>query len=95
MEQQIARITHMEAAMNRCQAALEALAQGLEDYDAAREDLPALDDYYESPLWRQDFADDAAGKLPKDLPRGVLSEDGLWNLLTENRRLREALNLPG
>ena len=28
------------------------------------------------------FADDEAGLLPKDLKRGVLSEDGLWNLLT-------------
>ena len=43
----------------------------------------ALQSYYESPLWKQDFLDDEAGLLPRDLPRGVLSEDGLYNLLTE------------
>ena len=41
-----------------------------------------LAEYYESKEWKQDFADDEAGLLPKDLKRGVLSEDGLWNLLT-------------
>ena len=41
-----------------------------------------LTEYYESKEWKQDFSDDEAGLLPKDLKRGVLSEDGLWNLLT-------------
>ena len=40
-----------------------------------------LAEYYTSDEWKQDFADDEAGRLPKDLKRGVLSEDGLWNLL--------------
>lgn len=30
-----------------------------------------------------DFADDESGLLPKDLKRGVLSEDGIWNLLAD------------
>ena len=37
--------------------------------------------YYRSPLWRSDFEADEAGKLPADLPRGVLSEDGIYNAL--------------
>ena len=28
-----------------------------------------------------------AGKLPKDLKRGVLSEDAVYDLITENREL--------
>ena len=40
-----------------------------------------LAEYYASDEWKQDFADDEAGLLPKDLKRGVLSEDGIWNLL--------------
>ena len=40
-----------------------------------------LTDYYSSKEWKQDFADDEAGLLPKDLKRGVLSEDGIWNIL--------------
>ena len=30
---------------------------------------------------------DEAGNLPADLKRGVLSEDGIWNLLADNREL--------
>ena len=37
--------------------------------------------YYESDDWKADFEADEAGLLPKDLPRGVLSEDGVYNLL--------------
>ena len=40
-----------------------------------------LSDYYTSPAWKRDFAADEAGLLPKDLTRGVLSEDGIYNLL--------------
>ena len=46
-----------------------------------QEALRILAKYYTSDEWKQDFADDEASRLPKDLKRGVLSEDGLWNLL--------------
>lgn len=36
---------------------------------------------------RSDLADDEAGRFPKDLKRGVLSEDGIWNLLSDYRDL--------
>ncbi len=39
--------------------------------------------YYQSSLWRSDFEADEAGELPADLPRGVLSEDAIYNVLTE------------
>jgi hypothetical protein len=42
-------------------------------------------------LWRQDFADDEAGLLPADLKRGVLSEDGIWNLITDVNELNGRL----
>ncbi|MBR6294751.1 MAG: DUF4298 domain-containing protein, partial [Lachnospiraceae bacterium] len=40
-----------------------------------------------SPEWKQDFADDEAGLLPGDLKRGVLSEDGIYNLLERYREI--------
>lgn len=39
--------------------------------------------YIDSGRWRRDYELDEQGALPKNLKRGVLSEDGLWNLLTE------------
>ena len=46
--------------------------------------LKALSDYYGSPAWKRDFAADEAGHLPKDLKRGVLSEDGIYDLLEKH-----------
>ena len=43
--------------------------------------LRQLSDYYSSPEWKRDYAADEAGLLPNDLKRGVLSEDGIYNLL--------------
>ena len=43
----------------------------------------ALKEYYESGLWLSDYEADERGELPKDLKRGVLSQDGLYNLLND------------
>ena len=40
-----------------------------------------LVEYYESGQWLADFEADERGELPRDLKRGVLSQDGLWDLL--------------
>ena len=37
----------------------------------------------------QDFAADEAGLLPKELKRGVLAEDSIWNVLEAYRELQE------
>ena len=47
-----------------------------------RERLRELARYYESSEWKRDFEDDEAGRLPQNLKRGVLSEDGIYDVLT-------------
>ena len=42
-----------------------------------------LDAYYTSGEWQEDYEADEAGLLPAELKRGVLSQDGLYDLLTE------------
>ena len=42
-----------------------------------------LRDYYENGQWLRDYEADERGELPRELKRGVLSQDGLWNLLNE------------
>ncbi len=44
-------------------------------------DLKMLEAYYVSDDWKRDFALDEAGLLPANLKCGVLSEDGIYNLL--------------
>ena len=39
--------------------------------------------YYEDGTWLRDYELDEQGKLPRDLKRGVLSEDGVYNFLTD------------
>ena len=43
--------------------------------------------YYDGGDWLSDFTADEAGLLPEDLKRGVLSEDGLFDLLERAREL--------
>jgi hypothetical protein len=49
--------------------------------NGSHELLGKLSEYYGSAAWKRDFAADEAGLLPKDLKRGVLSEDGIYNML--------------
>ena len=49
--------------------------------------IAELSKYYSSELWKKDFAADEAGHLPPNLKRGVLSEDGIWNLLADYREI--------
>ena len=90
--EQIERISQMEQRMERAAAAVMALSAALDRYEEVQEDISALEAYYDSETWKQDFADEEAGKLPADLRRGVLSEDGIWNLLTDARELVERLH---
>ena len=41
-----------------------------------------LRDYYENGQWLRDYEADERGELPRELKRGVLSQDGLWDLLS-------------
>ena len=78
-----ARIKDMEARFDRVKAALEDVKEAEEKLGEFSEDIDILRAYYESGQWQKDFEADEQGKLPKDLKRGVLSEDGLWNLLDD------------
>ena len=81
----------MERHFVRAASALKRLSSALDKYEEAKADIAALASYYGSDDWKQDFADDEAGRLPKDLKRGVLSEDGIWNLLEEYRELQNRI----
>ena len=90
------RIRQMELCLERASSSVMQLSAALSQYAEAQDAIDALGKYYGSEEWRKDFADDEAGRLPQDLKRGVLSEDGIWNLLSDNRglveRMQEILN---
>ena len=86
--QQIERIRYMDDWFDLAKEAMEESVMRLDQYEKVQEAIAILSEYYGSDEWKQDYADDEAGLLPKDLKRGVLSEDGIWNLLADWREAR-------
>lgn len=80
LKQQIARISHYETLLERLQLAVNDGVSGETSADV-RAIADALGAYYGSDDWKRDFAADEAGLLPRELKRGVLSEDGIHNAL--------------
>ncbi len=83
------RIIEMESRYDRISHALHTAGVCPDRLDSIRNDIQALSEYYEGPLWRKDFEADEAGLLPPDLKRGVLSEDGVYDLLSEYDTLKK------
>lgn len=84
----IERIKTMEEKYDRALSTVSQLDKALEDFENTIPEIEELLDYYQSDLWRKDYEADEMGKLPADLKRGILSEDGIYNLLTDYQRLK-------
>ena len=78
----------MEEHLNKASQAVKTLNDALDLYTDAMESIEIIDDYLVSDEWQQDFNDSEAGHLPKGLKCGVLSEDGIWNVVDTNRELQ-------
>ena len=56
--------------------------ESLYDMALATGQIPReLREYYDNGQWLLDYEADERGELPATLKRGVLSQDGLWDLL--------------
>lgn len=73
--------------MEESSLAVKELSLALSKYEAVEKKYYALLAYYGSGRWMKDFEDDKKGKLPASLKRGVLSEDGVYDLICEHRDL--------
>ena len=85
------RIEEMEKHFERASEVVDRLSSTLDEYAKVQESIKALESYYGSKEWKKDFRDDEKGLLPPDLKRGVLSEDGIWNLLSDCREMNVRL----
>ena len=79
------RISEMEAILDTANKKLEAFEKALSELEEYQSEIKRLEAYYTSDDWKKDYALDEAGELPPDLKRGVLSEDGIYNMLERNR----------
>ncbi len=84
----ITKISAMEGILNDGAAAIKETFASLEKLVSMEGDLKKLFAYYGSPAWFDDRERDSRGDFPRDLPRGVLTEDAVYDLLTELVRLK-------
>lgn len=84
-ENRIKRITEMETAMDKVSDVVERIHEQFAELKKLTGDIDKLEEYYENE-WRDDFEADERGELPKNLKRGVLTEDALYDLLEEVER---------
>ena len=93
MNSQIKRIERMERILDEGKMVVDNINRALEEYKHIQSEIKELQNYYENGGWMEDFKDDEAGKLPKDLKRGVLSEDSIYNFLSDYDEIKSKLRV--
>jgi|GEM_PF-6679395 len=89
------RVRAMELAFDRACGVNGTLIEGLDAFEKNVGTMNELAKYMESGLWKKDFEADEAGEFSEEIKRGVLSEDGLYNVLSEYDDLRKRLRKLG
>jgi hypothetical protein len=83
MKETINRIKNMESVFDFLQKMVKEKSVSVCSEDWFRIHLNNLLDYYENGLWLADYELDENGMIPSDLKRGILSQDGFYNFLTD------------
>ena len=83
------RIKDYEYKFSKVSRVMAALDMALDEYADIKSYIGDLKEYLESGQWKADFEADERGEIPADIERGVLSEDGLYDLLESVDKIRE------
>lgn len=83
----IERIQTIEQSFDMLQKAEGENPDTLRENAELREMLRLLRRYYEDGQWLQDYELDEQGLLPRDLKRGVLSQDGVYDFLERMEKI--------
>lgn len=92
MKETVKRVRRMEALFDEAFSILKDLEKAADRYEASAETFRALAEYL-SGDWRADYEADERGEIPPRVKRGVLSQDGLYDLLEKEKELKERLGL--
>jgi len=90
-DERLIRVREMEERYDELAGVLAKLEEAVSAWQAAEPGLEALRAYMDSGQWREDFEADERGEIPAEVKRGVLSEDGLFDLLQEADRAQELI----
>ena len=83
MKETINRIKNMESVFDFLQKMVKEKSVSVCSEDWFRIHLNNLLDYYENGLWLADYELDEKGLIPSGIKRGILSQDGFYNFLTD------------
>ena len=79
----ISRITKMEKIFDDLKFSFEKSKEEFYKNKNLQKKLKSLTNYYENGKWLKDYQLDEENLLPKNLKRGILSQDGIYNFLSE------------
>ncbi len=86
-EQLIERINEMENILNSAREAVDEFEAALIKLRVIEADAARLFSYYGSDEWFAHRDKYATGEIPRSIPCGILSEDAIFDLLTDYTRL--------
>lgn len=89
---EIERIKQMELALDELSESQKNVSSSIEEFSKHLDQWKELSEYYGSEQFHHDLALDEAGKLPSDLKRGVLSEDAVYDLITDLAELASEMH---
>lgn len=75
------RVARNSSKFKRAEEAITEAEIGVDMLLDAWDDICSLSEYMDSGQWKEDFEADERGEISKEIDRGVLSEDGLYNAL--------------
>ena len=79
----ISRIIKMEKLFDDLKFSFEKSKEEFYKNKNLQRKLKVLTNYYENGKWLKDYQLDEENLLPKNLKRGILSQDGIYNFLSE------------
>ena len=88
IEHAIARVQRMEQLLDEITEVVHSNPDAICHDEVWQEKIHKLAVYHDGGLWMQDYRRDEQGEFPKDLKRGVLSEDAVYDLLSELELLK-------
>lgn len=87
VDEAVKRIEQMESILTKLNYLNAEIENKIDQLLQYQSEVAKLESYYTSPEWKKDYELDEKGKLPSELKRGVLSEDGIYNALERNKKI--------
>lgn len=86
-DNEIKKITEYENILNKEKELIENLNKAIDEYTEYEKHYQKLKKYYNSKEYFDDLEKEEKGMYPEELPRGIFSEDAIFDLFGEKQNL--------